>query len=188
MSDGKRDDLRWSAFRYVAGEMPDDERALFELRLQSDDAACDAVEQAVEIGEAVRSVADGRRVTRRSAREDWSRSTAAWLAALAASILVLIYVGRSLFFAAPQGGDMVMPGIASPAESGNGVETVVSLAWADLQRREEFESDALTPSWTEPPEAAALDEMQSDMDDVQTPPQWLLTAVAGRRQDLKETP
>jgi hypothetical protein len=46
-------DLDWLAFQYVAGELSAEAAVLFEARLQSSTAACEAVERAVALGECV---------------------------------------------------------------------------------------------------------------------------------------
>src|SRR5690606_22872574 len=46
-------DLAWLAFRYVAGELDEAEASAFELRLEHDLSACEAVAEAVELAGAV---------------------------------------------------------------------------------------------------------------------------------------
>ena len=48
----ENDELAWQAFQYVAGELQSDELAAFEARLADDQAAREAVAEAVELGEA----------------------------------------------------------------------------------------------------------------------------------------
>lgn len=50
-------DIFWTAFRYVHGELNTDEALAFELALETDQAAREAVARAVELGEAVCAVA-----------------------------------------------------------------------------------------------------------------------------------
>jgi anti-sigma factor RsiW len=49
-------DIFWTAFRYVHGELNADEALAFELALETDQAAREAVARVVELGEAVRAV------------------------------------------------------------------------------------------------------------------------------------
>ncbi len=44
--------LDWLAFRYVADELPDEQRIAFEARMADDQSAREAVEQAVAVGQA----------------------------------------------------------------------------------------------------------------------------------------
>lgn len=184
MQNGERNDLRWSAFRYVVGEMPDDERSHFERRLQDDEAACDAVEQAVAIREAIRLASDtGAVVVERSTRNTFARHPVAWGAVLATAALLLFYIGRNMP-TAPSEREVAATSGTIPG----GVETVVSLAWADLQHRETLESGESAAPWTTPTDIPTFEDMQSDMNEIEAAPQWLLTAVANGSERIKETP
>ena len=46
-------DLEWNAFRFVSGEMTDDEQAAFEIQLGDNPAAAVAVSRVLELGEAI---------------------------------------------------------------------------------------------------------------------------------------
>ncbi|MFQ5731265.1 MAG: hypothetical protein ACE5KM_04840, partial [Planctomycetaceae bacterium] len=53
-----RDDLEWTAFRYVANELSAEEAAAFEQRLADDQAAREAVARCVEMTHAVVALAE----------------------------------------------------------------------------------------------------------------------------------
>ncbi len=204
MPDTTRHDRNWEAFRYVSGEMPEEDRRAFELRLPDDASLCDAVEQAVELNEAIclasRAIVDV--PPRPSTWDTLCRRPEAWAAALAAC--VLLAVGISWMVSVRQGPtERIASGAgALPTNPRDGLEAGVSLAWADLQRQDlqpPVVGNAQTPPptpWTEPFDAEKLEQIQSALDvavldlSVQTtPPKWLLTAVAGERQaNAKETP
>lgn len=50
--DNQHDEIAWQAFRYIAGEMPDDEQQRFAERLAEDQPAREAVAAAVEVAQA----------------------------------------------------------------------------------------------------------------------------------------
>lgn len=54
----RSDELNWTVFRYVAGELSPEEAAAFEVRLADNQAARDAVVQAVHFSSAVCSAAE----------------------------------------------------------------------------------------------------------------------------------
>jgi hypothetical protein len=78
------DDLRWTAARYVLGELPPDEAQQFEDRLQDDQPACDAVAEAVLLLHAGASL---KPVVRRAP----SKRIMAW-ASTAAAVCLLVGV------------------------------------------------------------------------------------------------
>jgi hypothetical protein len=89
------DDLGFEAFRYVAGEMTDSEALAFEERLAGDQAAREAVAQAVEIAQAVtvlgpQAVPAGSPGNRAILRKSRRAAVVAVLAALAACLALAV--------------------------------------------------------------------------------------------------
>lgn len=88
----------WRAFRYVTGEMKADEAAAYERDLAGDEAACQAVAQAVELVEAIGLVAPGLigvapgRSNRVLTRRSWRLAAAGSLLATAALLALLAIV------------------------------------------------------------------------------------------------
>jgi len=187
----------WEAFCYVCGEMTAEERHAFELCLAGDDSLCDAVERAVELNAAIGSAAVTAAATaaagttrpnvRVASRSIVGRRHAAWGAALAASLLAAVLIGRTAW-------ERRDPGeVAGPAEGTTpsgapaGNEAGVSLAWSEMRQR--GASEVAAGAWGESEWVAESASPQSDMGDPTDalPPQWLLTAVAGANRE-KETP
>lgn len=77
------DELLWTAYQYSAGELSDEAARLFEEQLINDSIACEALAEAVKLGQAVRAAIDlqpvafapvapaGRLPARRSAGAIW---------------------------------------------------------------------------------------------------------------------
>lgn len=83
-------DLDWLAFRYVSGELAADEAESFELRLANDQAACDAVANAVELSQAIVAIESlVPAVTPATASRIWS-TYAAWFATGTAACLLVV--------------------------------------------------------------------------------------------------
>lgn len=173
-----RDELHWLAFRYVSGEMSDGERVQFERRLADDETACDAVEQAVEMSEAIRLGASEPLSTPRSRVTVFLRHPATWVACLLLAI-TLAWL-NSIGLQRP--GDGAAERIVEQAG--------VSLAWAALRDRQIAEEigDA-TPRWADPADTVDLG-MESSVGDLDATdarvPQWLLTAVSVGEAPSKE--
>jgi hypothetical protein len=187
-----QNDRKWQAFRYVNGEMTDEERSLFELRLAEDEAACDAVEQAVELHEAIRLAASGPIVVSRSPWHVVRRNPVACAAAVAACLVLALSVWRIASHSSwhdPQlaGNNRHLPETPGSAEAG------VSLAWAQLQNRPTGpESEPVAAPWIDSAVIAELENTQPTTDTVEaadaTVPQWLLTAVSSGNVQPKEVP
>lgn len=84
-------DLAWTAFLYVAGELPEDDRQAFEQLLAEDTAAQDAVVEAVRLSETIIAAEDQHiiafPVTKREAsRSNWK----SWVPAAAAAVLLIV--------------------------------------------------------------------------------------------------
>ena len=199
------DDRSWEAFRYVYGEMTEEDRRAFELRLADDESLCDEVEQAVELNEAIRLASPEPIRVRHLAWDALPLRRVMWGAALAASVLLAMFIGRAVSIRRAQPEAVAPLAGTSPGEPPGGVEgrgveersveAGVSLVWADLRRRDA--DGAATEPWTGPtgrwagPAAVAeVEELPAGLEDPAEgmPPQWLLTAVAGGSNDTKETP
>lgn len=161
-----RNDLAWLANCYVTGELSVDEIPAFETRLETDEAACDAVTRAMELNLAIAAAFDAQPAALVARYSTFSvqhsapaRSTATMITALAATAVaaagVALMVGRG------------------PATNGiarkDGADRIVA-AWAsgEAARNEASEDDS--------------QELVSD-DDLD-PPDWMLAALTA--QDLKE--
>lgn len=165
MNEPMLDELDWLAFQYVIGELSEADRVAFELRLEDDQAAREAVARAVELSAAILvhpsafqhpAVAGLASAAPRGS----IRKMAAWVGALAAAVLV----GLALW-----------PKPTLPPAHGVG-ESDVALAWNQLRQAEE----AVTPT-IEPADDIESDWMVDDeVDDepVAAPPSWLVAGVA----------
>ncbi len=185
MQNGERNDLRWSAFRYVVGEMPDDEPLAFRATIagRRSGLRCRGTSRGDTGGDPSRFGYRRAVVVERSTRNTFARHPVAWGAVLVTAALLLFYIGRNMPTAPSE------REVAATSENiPGGVETVVSLAWADLQHRETLESGASAAPWTTPTDIPTFEDMQSDMNEIEAAPQWLLTAVANGSERIKETP
>jgi len=90
-------DLDWLAFRYVAGELPDDEAASFESLLADDQAARDAVVQAVELSQTILAaqVQSPKHVALASAPRNWSTQFTLIACGTAACLLIALAINFS---------------------------------------------------------------------------------------------
>jgi hypothetical protein len=190
MSINSRDECNWIAFRYVSGEMTDEESRLYEQRLVDDEAACDAVARATELHEAVRFASNDPIALRRSPQVIGRRHPAIWAAVAAACLVLAAVLLRRPFDHRPE-----QP-IASTSEnrpdSSDGEPASVSLAWAELQNMSAHEDDSsAVPQWLGTTDSqfvtgepgltgAGITELEV--------PQWLLTAVSSGSAQAKESP
>jgi hypothetical protein len=187
------DDRNWEAFRYVCGEMTEEDRQSFELRLAEDESLCDEVARAVELNEAIRLSSAKPIDVHHSAWDALPLRSVMWGAALAASVLLALFVGRADSIRRGTSDGAAPSVAASPGEpqrglDPRGVEAGVSLVWADLQRRDD--GGAAAGRWGGPTGDAGFEDFQAGLEDPAEgmPPQWLLTAVAGGSKEAKETP
>ncbi len=146
------DDLRWTAFLYVAGEMSADQEVAFERALDDDQAAREAVAGAVELAGAVAIVEGGRMSALRPRRRALARS-----AILSAAACLAVAVAPSFW----------------STRTGPPDASAVARAWSGIRGDG---ASAVEPEWStpaeEPPEAAEPD---------RAPPSWLLTATSAPR-------
>lgn len=91
MSQHDAADLEWLAFQYVSDDLPAGEVAPFEERLASDQAAREAVAQAMLLLQAVTA---GARVAAPAPRQRFWLQQAGWAAVGAAACLAIVFVAR----------------------------------------------------------------------------------------------
>lgn len=175
------DDQAWLAFRYVADELTAEEASTFELRLAEDQAAREAVAQAVELSAAVK-LAIGETIQSpepvvcvAEARGFWSQKAwlqpAAWMAVGAAACLAAVVCfyrpdmdENQPVVAVVDGGEEVED---SPAGS-------LAMVWAESRHSDSDELDPAATDHSLDHNAAA----HADDDDPRViAPGWLLAAV-----------
>jgi hypothetical protein len=165
------------ALWYVAGEMTAAEEECFEQRLADDQAAREAVAQAVELREAVRLAAAGTMPADRGRVRFAVRRFAGWAAGLAAALLLtggiwrLTSANRHL----PPGNDPTGNGVKELASTG----ADVARTWAELRHAQDAEPS--DPELALPPRDLGGSDFTETEVDV---PQWMLTAFAAKaKQD-----
>jgi len=173
--------IHWSAFRYVSDEMTPDEAASFELQLAEDQAAREAVAQAVALVACVRHAeADVRGAgtshtapaelvsPARAVNRHWLQPLA-WTSVGAAACLLTMLGGQALL---NWRGDSsaVVPARATSDEQ-------LAVAWSDLRQDEPevvYDSEAeheIVP--------VTAEDQAVESDEPEIAPSWLLTAVGG---------
>lgn len=189
MSINSREESNWLAFRYVSGEMTDEESRLYEQRLVDDEAACDAVALAMELHEAVRLASNKPIALRCSPQLGGRRHPAIWAASVAACL-----VFASAVWQLPSAPQTERPHADSEKQphSTDREPASVSLAWAELQDISVHEDVGSSgPQWlgtsnsrfvTGEPGIAGAGIVEPEV------PQWLLTAVSSENARAKETP
>jgi hypothetical protein len=163
-------DLHWTAFLYVAGDLPPDESSSFERLLAEDQDAREAVASAVEMAQALailgpeptsKGRSPGRRRTMRVIACVGSLAAAACLAA------------------------MLIP--ATPAEPD---ASDVAQAWTGLRKAPDTDGTAFDdgPHSTDPgdPGQAALTDVEAEDSTGRDLPSWLLTAASAPRDEAPQ--
>lgn len=157
-------DLDWQAFRYVSGEMDQEELALFEERLAEDCHACEAVSTAFLLGDVivdafasdpVSTVVSTDRVTKNRPR------AAAWISVAVA----LIAVSAAMFL--PLRNDVPDESVAANASAEHAREMV--RLWTDSSV--DAIADGSEQTAIEPELPELIEELQTNV------PDWLLVAV-----------
>jgi hypothetical protein len=151
-----KQDLDWLAFRYVAGEMTDDESAAFELRLADDQLARDAVVEAVQLGECIVAIESQTPVVAVASAPAQGRWMEFFLAAAACGLLIATV--------AYQSGERSSPGISD--QVAEAWSQRLDTDWSDIPG-DDF---AVNPEESDVPEAGET-AMTSDV------PDWMLEAV-----------
>jgi anti-sigma factor RsiW len=172
MNDEQRDNLDWTAFRYVAAELSAEECRAFEARLADDPAACERVARAVELVHAVRAahvttvdikpaVSPGRR------RGRLARWTLALSACAAAVVALVVGLGRLPF--------VVDRSTTAQAPSNSTSSPELAFVWSDARDElaDRVESDSWSPASGIEPAPVATAEAEA----VLVTPDWMLTAV-----------
>ena len=172
-------DLDWMAFCYIADELSGEELAQFEARLASDQAARDAVEQAMRISTAiyecklptsepaVRTVQAAAHSADSSRSASSSRTVAQWIVGLAAALLV--GVGLAAWMAnsnQSKSGDIAMT-----------QDEELAIAWADTLQ--EVELSVVVDEFQDEFQFASL-EGSGDEDD------WMFVAFTQMELDTGE--
>lgn len=175
-------DVEWLAFCYVADEMSADERARFESRLSSDQAAREAVATAVELTQTIAAAEPIEQTVELAPRRFdrvvfWQRAT--WIATTTAACLAVV-LGYQLVSQVLQQGDRAA-GFAGQKEAGDGEADELAQAWLEAGDDESLDDSSADQA---PPQAATEtaggDELVGifEADDVEAP-DWMLAAVNG---------
>jgi hypothetical protein len=195
-------DLHWLAFRYAVGELPGDEEAAFERRLAGDQSAREALEQVVELKEAMRIAASD------AVREDASSAAAplaaplsdnaatpssqrpswtAWALAAVTGIALtacLVWLSQQKAQQADDGDSgQAMHNSQPAADSLDDADSAsLAAAWAELRSREVLDPAQRAVEWDVEGEDDAVP-MPADTDAGGAElPDWLLTAVASENE------
>jgi hypothetical protein len=165
-----KSDLAWFAFAYVSGELTHAEAEAFERRLAQDQAAREAVAEAVALIGAVAAVPP-ETLPLPSTRRRWPRR---WLAAgVAAAASLAVVVGLSRRGPTPP----IVVAVVAPPRAGADPAGTVALAWSGLRQefdREEEGSDERIAGLDEPEPLAVEPESVAD----RGLPGWLVEAAA----------
>lgn len=178
----------FDAFRYVAGELPDDEREQFEQRLAGDQECRDALAQAIRLSQAVCTAEDAPQALPQPAPRRRVSRKARWVAVLAAACVVAaVGVGLSL----NSGRDADSPQLAEEGDSPSQVVERRTRAkvdrhagrlvelWVDAGPSENAtESDAGLSSLADWYSQAIDSSAEADSEETLTVPDWMIAAVA----------
>lgn len=180
MNPEDKSDLLWDAFRYVADELADDERGAFEERLAEDQAAREAVAQAVQLSQAVASVSAETNSPAPPRRPNLSRSrrSAVVLSAAAALAVCLLLAVGILFNGADKRGKRPVTETTSAETDRAGALLALwssseagSLAFPqDDAENENQEQETIDSQY--------LESFDDSLDDF-TVPDWMVSAVRG---------
>ena len=161
---GTTDDLQWTAFLYIAGELPAADLAAFEARLGDDQSAREAVAAAVELAGAAFLAGDGPILALPRRSPVARRVLAASLAAVAAAACLFL--------------------IVRPAGTAPGPE--VARAWSGFREETDGDWAAVVAEGREPAaphEAEPLADVESDETAERGVPSWMLAAAAGPKAE-----
>lgn len=167
------DDLHWTAFRYVAGELSTAEASAFERRLDDDQDAREAVAAAVELAGALAIAAEALPIefagpTRRA----WvrARRVLAGSALAAAAALLVIVLGP-----APRPGRTPTPG-TGPSD--------VARAWLGLRVAPDAEWTAIVAEAPAGDGPESLPTADADAGAERPLPSWMLAAASALTSDI----
>jgi hypothetical protein len=179
----QKNDLDWSAFCYLAGEMSQAQMADFEARLSEDQAAREALARAVELTQVVAAAESQRAGVVPAARSQaaWY-SRAAWAAIGSLALVLLVMVWSRM--AGPPG---------SPVGKDGQSEHQLALAAAWTEARQDFDQGRENGAWPGSAgigdandEFTAMSDLSEDEVAFDGAPSWMTTAVfslAGRPLD-----
>jgi len=167
MRPADREELDWTAFRYIAGELSAAESGEFERRLADDAEACEAVERAVKLAWAIQAAGPVETPHGGNAGRPRRRRAVALAASLAACLLVAFLCHQFL-----------VDHEAAPSDSGRTLSpSTDELAMVWNQTRIELDDDP-GASWSwQPPEASDLPAFDEDARALSVP-DWMLAAIA----------
>lgn len=166
--------IAWQAFRYVAGEMNEQQSEDFEQVLDQRQTAREMVAQVIELVESIR--------WRERSREpvvvagtQWQRVIPIGWMSLGAAACLLFMVGFGYLSEQPGSVPLAEKSPASPAQTSEELPTEVALAAVQLSPLE-FE---FAENWDDEPsyDETELDESTQTVDDVAIPA-WMVTAVS----------
>ncbi len=163
------DDLDWQAFRYIANEMTEAERAAFEERLGQDQRACEVVARMVELANGVVCTAavvaisaapdSASRVSREViaphisprlntwSRPRWQRA-AAWVTAVAASLVAAILLYQPFNSSTdPSTLAQLWARVRSGSETLSPPDTELLAGFDDAFMATEDETELSVPAW-----------------------------------------
>ncbi|MDR3636510.1 MAG: hypothetical protein P4L84_22090 [Isosphaeraceae bacterium] len=169
MKAGAKSELTWLAMSYVCGDLPAEDVAAFEQRLEQDQAAREAVALAVELAGAVAQLPPDQGPRLRPRRPPALAALPRW-AGIAAAVLLLALAAGGLTRLPESVMKTRHPGAPSPG---------LALAWSGVHRDEADTDDLL--DWLDVPSSsaeasylAAID--SSDAADAGIP-DWMLEAA-----------
>jgi hypothetical protein len=177
-----QDELLLVAFRYAAGDMPAEEAQAFELRLADDQAARDALCQAVALGE---RLAEAGPVVAPSAEPVVTRKSAAWIlqplgwmaVGAAAAVLIASLIPVPSGLGGRRGQRVTQP------ESPRSEPAVDALVWARLQSSDQQTTDELE-RWLDESDLVVVEDGE-DFADPAEMPSWVF-ATRGRNEDQEK--
>lgn len=171
-----KDNLSWSAFRYVANELDAAEASEFESLLLTEQAAREAVADAVEETTRIRrALAGAVVVTGASQRSNWSHQKTRVAVVTIGSCLTLLL---ALFFvrsSTPISGDVVHQAI----ESDSSVSPAqLAYAWAEARNGSTELQPAIGGEFTETFDSVLSGPLDSESEQSLVAPSWMLAALA----------
>lgn len=181
-----REELHWLAFRYVAGEMIDAEWEAFEQQLADDQSAREAVEQAVELHQAMSLVAAEPWSPSRSAWRVALRNPAAWGATAAACLLLALSLWWLVGPGTPAIDPAHEPGPAAAPDDSQASASLAS-AWTDIRHARMTDDSPFVSA--ERSEASLTAEAVAASEEIGPSgpiPRWLLAAVYAETEDDQE--
>ncbi len=174
----KTDDVNWTAFRYVANELAPAEASEFESRLGEDQAAREAVAQAVQHTSQIHASFEQQAVVGLASQERVWNQSASRAFVLAGSCLTLLLAVMAIRFATQPSPDVAVrstDGLIT-GQGGADLSTELALAWAEAFDGD-FEIESVSSNRN-------MDSLEGDIsrasitdDDALVAPSWMLAAL-----------